>query len=355
MGYKENGAGSTTAPYVVTLGTAGGPRWWTDNQGQPRQGIATAVVVEDGWYLVDCGSGVGRQIRSAGLSMVDLKGIFITHMHSDHIVDLASLMLFAPFEIKDSQKPPIPIFGPGSRGRITPMSPRAQSTPEPVNPNDPGAGIESTFAGLVSAFSADFNDRMRDSLTPGPYDHFAPHDIEIPETVHFDPDENVAPEMDPLVVFQDEGVQVRATLVSHHPTAPAFGFRFDTPAGSVTISGDTAPCKNLIQLAQDTDLLLHEVISLETMAALYTDAAMLQATMDHHRRAHTTAEDAGRVASQANAKALALHHLVPSHAPIEVWQKAADAFDGRLLIPQDLEIISFERSEQDDTVDHSAA
>src|SRR5699024_6520799 len=160
MGYKENPTGSTTAPYVVTLGTAGGPRWWTDSQGQPRQGIATAVVVEDGWYLVDCGSGVGRQIRSAGLSMVDLKGIFITHMHSDHIVDLASLMLFAPFEIKDSQKPPIPIFGPGSRGRITPMSPRAQSTPEPVNPNEPGGGIESTFAGLVSAFSAAFKDRM---------------------------------------------------------------------------------------------------------------------------------------------------------------------------------------------------
>src|SRR5699024_9839325 len=169
----------------------------------------------------------------------------------------------------------IPIYGTGSRGRITPMSHRSETAPEPVNPDDPGAGIESTFAGLVSAFSADFNDRMRDSLTPGPYDHFAPRDIELPEKVNFDPDENVAPEMDPMVVFQDESVQVRATLVSHHPTAPAFGFRFDTPSGSVTISGDTAPCQNLIQLAQNTDLLLHEVISLETMAALYTDDAML--------------------------------------------------------------------------------
>src|SRR5699024_10693051 len=147
--------------------------------------------------------GVGRQIRSAGLSMATLKGIFITHMHSDHIVDLASLMLFAPFEIKDSQKPPIPIYGPGSRGRITPMSHRSETAPEPVNPDDPCAGIEATFAGLVSAFSADFNDRMRDSLTPGPYDHFAPRDIELPEKVNFDPDANVAPEMDPMVVFQD--------------------------------------------------------------------------------------------------------------------------------------------------------
>lgn len=82
-----------SGPYVITLGTAGGPRWSADETGESRQGIATAIVVDDGWYLVDCGSGIGRQIRAAGLSLADLKGVFITHMHSDHIVDLASLVL----------------------------------------------------------------------------------------------------------------------------------------------------------------------------------------------------------------------------------------------------------------------
>lgn len=354
MNQSEHVGLPSSAPHVVTLGTAGGPRWWTDAQGQPRQGIATAIVVNNAWYLVDCGSGVGRQIRSSGLSMVDLRGVFVTHMHSDHTVDLASLMLFAPFEIKQAHKKPIPLLGPGDRGQITPLSVRATNRPEPVNPAAPGGGIESLFSGLTFAYAADLNDRIMDSLTPGPYDQFAPQNIEIPTESGFDPDTNVAPDMDPFVIFEDENVQVSATLVSHPPTAPAFGFRFDTAAGSVTISGDTSPCQNLVRLADQTDLLLHEVISLDTMAELYTNTAMLQATMDHHRRAHTTAEDAGTLATQAGARRLALHHLVPSHAPEEMWHQAASTYDGPLHIPADLEIISFERSAHEHALNETA-
>lgn len=341
-----------SGPYVITLGTAGGPRWSADETGESRQGIATAIVVDDGWYLVDCGSGIGRQIRAAGLSLADLKGVFITHMHSDHIVDLASLVLFAPYEIQGRLTIPIPIFGPGNRERATPLSPHATRPREPVHPANPGAGIQAAFAGVVQAFSADINDRIMDALTLGPYEHFAPQDIAIPEGVDFDPDDNVAPEMDPFLVFQDDRVQVTATLVSHHPTAPAFGFRFDTDSGSVTISGDTAVCQNLVRLAEQTDLLLHEAIHLAAMTGKYEDPAMREATMDHHRRAHTTPEDAGIIASQAGAKRLALHHLVPSHAPMHVWQQAQTTFEGPLFVPEDLEVISFERSEQHDKADH---
>src|SRR5699024_6834441 len=221
------------------------PRWWVDNKSQSRQGISTAIVFEDSWYLIDCGSGLGRQIRASGLSLENLKGVFITHMHSDHVVDLASLILFAPYEKAADSSGPIPSMVPGNRPRVTQLSPHAISTPDPVCPENPGAGIEAAFENLVAAYSADINDRILDSLTPGPYEHFAPEDIAIPGGIAFDADDNVAPDMEPFVVFEDNRVTVRATLVSHHPTAPAFGFRFDTEAGSVTISGDTAPCQNL--------------------------------------------------------------------------------------------------------------
>ncbi|MWA16159.1 hypothetical protein [Streptomyces sp. BA2] len=39
-----------------------------------------------------------------------------------------------------------------------------------------------------------------------------------------------------------------ATLVDHHPAAPAFAYRFDTPNGSVVFSGDTGVSDNLIDL-----------------------------------------------------------------------------------------------------------
>jgi ribonuclease BN (tRNA processing enzyme) len=331
------------APYVITLGTAGGPRWWKDHRGTPRFGIATAVVVNNTWYLVDCGQGAGRQANAAGLDMADLGGIFITHMHSDHTVDLPSLLLFGAFELKNSPRGPIPIVGPGDRGKLPPLSPRATSVPVPVAPLRPTPGVAGLVEGLLGAYATDCNDRIFDSLAKSPTEQFEPREITLPAGIGFDPDTNVAPEMEPFEVFRDANVTVSAILVSHHPTAPAFAFRFDTEAGSVTISGDTAPCANMVRLASGTDLLLHEAINLEILARQYSDAEMLQATMDHHRRAHTTAAEAGQIAYDAGARHLALHHLVPSYSPPEAWAEARSTYNGTLSIPDDLEVIPFGR------------
>ncbi|MBV1777580.1 MBL fold metallo-hydrolase [Paeniglutamicibacter sp. ABSL32-1] len=332
---------SEPIPYVVTLGTAGGPRWWKDHDGTPRFGIATAVVVGETWYLVDCGQGAGRQANAAGLSMSNLGGIFITHMHSDHTVDLPSLLLFGAFELKNSPRGPIPVVGPGDRGKLPPLSPRATSMPEPIAPDRPTPGIEGLVSGILAAYATDCNDRIFDSLAISPAAQFDPREIKLPEGLGFDPDSNVAPDMEPIEVFRDGNVTVTAILVSHHPTAPAYAFRFDTPHGSVTISGDTAPCANMVTLARGTDLLLHEAINLDILAAQYSDAQMLQATMDHHRRAHTTAAEAGQIAADAGVAHLALHHLVPSYSPPEAWTEARTTFGGALSIPDDLEIIPF--------------
>lgn len=332
---------SPLIPYVVTLGTAGGPRWWKDHAGTPRFGIATAVVVGETWYLVDCGQGAGRQANAAGLAMSNLGGIFITHMHSDHTVDLPSLLLFGAFELKNTPRGPIPIVGPGDRGKLPPLSPRATSTPKAVAPNRPTPGVDGLVSGLLAAYATDCNDRIFDSLAVSPEDQFDAREIQLPADLGFDPDTDVAPVMEPIEVFRDENVTVTAILVSHHPTAPAYAFRFDTVAGSVTISGDTAPCANMIRLARGTDLLLHEAINLDVLAAQYSDAQMLQATMDHHRRAHTTAAEAGTIAAQAGVAHLALHHLVPSYSPPEAWDEARTTFDGPLSIPDDLEVIAF--------------
>lgn len=331
---------------VVTLGTAGGPRWWADHLGAPRFGIATAIVVGDRWYLVDCGDGAGHQAKAAGLSMVDLGGIFLTHMHSDHLVDLPSLVLFGAFELKSKVGGPIPIVGPGDRGRLTPLSPRATSSPEVVAPQRPTPGVAGLMDGLLAAYATDINDRIFDSLAKSPRDTFAVREIALPSDCGFDPDHAVAPEMAPIEVFRDDLVTVTATLVSHHPMAPAFAYRIDSAHGSVTISGDTAPCENLVRLASGTDLLLHEAIDLDNLAAQYSDTEMLQATLDHHRRSHTTPADAGRIATRAGAAHLALHHLVPSYVHPEVWHDAKTTFEGPLSIPQDLETLVVSRTEE---------
>lgn len=335
---------TATEPHIVTLGTAGGPRWWADHSGAPRFGIATAVVVGERWYLVDCGDGAGHQAKAAGLDMTDLGGIFLTHMHSDHLVDLPGILLFGAFELKNRAGAPIPIVGPGDRGRLTPLSPQARSVPEPVAPERPTPGAAGLVAGLLAAFATDINDRIFDSLAKSPRDTFDVREIDLADVAGFDPDTEVSPSMEPIVVFQDDLVTVSATLVSHHPMAPAFAFRFDTANGSVTISGDTAPCDNLVRLARDTDLLLHEAIDLDMIAGKYDDAQMRDATMAHHRRSHTTPAAAGAIAARAGARHLALHHLVPSHAHPEVWRDAQTTYDGPLSIPDDLGVLSFARA-----------
>lgn len=86
-------------------------------------------------------------------------------------------------------------------------------------------------------------------------------DIVIPSVSGFkSPNETPVPAMEPFLVHEDERVRVTTTLVNHFPILPAFAFRFDTDDGSVVFSGDSSPCDNLVRLAHNTDVLVHEVI-----------------------------------------------------------------------------------------------
>lgn len=331
-------------PRVVTLGTAGGPRWWTGDEAGRRAGIATAVVVGDSTYLVDAGHGVGRQLMLAGLPISSLRGIFITHLHSDHTIDLGSLAIFGMFTFQENQHR-IKIIGPGDRGELPPVSPRAVVKPVPVFPEQPTPGTAAMFRHLMAAYATDLNDRILDALRPSPFDYFDAEDIAIPAATGYHPNTNPTPQgMEPFEIYRDELVTVTATLVKHPPMAPAFAFRFDTAEGSVTISGDTAPCENLVRLARGTDLLLHEAIDFDWVQRAYGGPGAdetAQASIDHHRKSHTSPAEAVDLANRAGARALALHHLVPGTTPQHVWEAAAQAFRGSFHIPDDLDVIPF--------------
>ena len=320
--------------YAITLGAAGGPKWW--GRQDIDAGISTAVVIDDSVYLVDLGSGASRQLARAGYGYSEVEAVFITHMHSDHTVDLSSMLLFGYSEAGQRK---IPVFGPPARGKLPPLTNFASREPAPVRLDDPTPGIAETLKRLEGAYATDINDRMFDYGSPSPLEYFAVTDIQIPTGVSFDANDNVAPEMEPFTVFEDSRVRVSAILVDHHPTAPAFAFRFDSQYGSIVVSGDTGYCENTIRLAEDCDLLFHEAIDLEMMEHRmrnYPDPRRRDAIMSHHRRAHTTAEDAGRVAQTAGAKALVLHHLVPADTPLENWNQASNTFGGSVHVAEDL-------------------
>lgn len=329
-------------PYIVMLGTAGGPRWWRYGAGQPRAGIATAVVVGGAVYLVDCGYGAGRQLVQAGLDLSGLRAVFLTHLHSDHTADLGTLATYGLYELDGRADDPVRLIGPGNRGVLPPVSPRAAGRPEPVSPDLPTPGTREMFDRLIAAHATDLNDRVLDSLRPGPHDLIHASDIVIPAGSGFHPNDNPTPEMRPFSIYQDDRVAVSAILVEHPPMAPAFGFRFDTEHGSVTFSGDTAYTANMVTLAEGTDLLVHEAIDFGWVDARLQDssgAETSRASRNHHYKSHTSPLDAAKVADEAGASALALHHFVPGDTPVTVWQEAGHAYAGRLYVPDDLDHI----------------
>ena len=118
-----------------------------------------------------------------------------------------------------------------------------------------------------------------------------------------------APDMDPVVIRpeDDHGVTVSAVLVQHAPVFPAFGFRFDTPAGVVVFSGDTGPCANVVRLAQGADVLVHEVIAVELLARRLRRLPNFEAIRNHLASSHSAPEQVGRVATQAGVRTLVLH------------------------------------------------
>ncbi|MFP3243007.1 MAG: MBL fold metallo-hydrolase [Paraburkholderia sp.] len=335
---------------LVLLGTAGGPVWWPNCD---REGISSALVVGDAVYVVDCGDGVGKRYKQAELGpintvsgmtgMENLRGIFLTHLHSDHTIDYFNLFLYGWYDGLAGVKQPVQIYGPGRRGQMEPIfnvpGQPASAPPPIVNPENPTPGTVDMTNYLYQAYALDINDRLRDAHRPDLRTLMQVHDIAIPPVNGFrSPNETPVPKMEPFLVHEDERVRVTATLVNHFPIWPAFAFRFDTDDGSVTFSGDTSPCENLVRLARNSDVLVHEVIDTTWVDALFPppvgekEAAFRQ----HLLSSHTSIDDVGKVAEAAGAKTLVLSHIAPGHAPRTNLMRAQRKFSGQLIIGEDL-------------------
>jgi ribonuclease BN (tRNA processing enzyme) len=274
---------------LILLGTGGGPR--------PRKTVsasAQVIVVNDTLYVVDCGDGVARQLVSAGVSLMKLRHVFITHQHSDHNADYGNLILMAWFSGLQRQ---VETWGPPPLARMTKL--------------------------FFEMNSYDINMRIKDEgLTPL-VPLVRPHELSKG-----------------AVVMQDDNVKVTATLVDHPLVSPAFAYRFDGPDRSIVISGDTARSEALVRLAQGADVLVHEALWVPAVDQIVASAAHASSLKQHIIASHTAAEDCGRVAEAAGVKTLVLSHLVPPDNPQitdQMWIDAASKyFRGRIVVGKDL-------------------
>ncbi|WP_020659307.1 MBL fold metallo-hydrolase [Amycolatopsis benzoatilytica] len=323
---------SSARTKVVLLGTAGGP-----SPSDGRRGIASVLVANGVGYVVDAGAAAAGQLWRGGMGFDAVRGIFVTHLHSDHIADLYNMVWlnWKPRKAGDTVRP-VHVFGPGRAGGL----PDDGGRPVPVvNPANPAPGTADYFAASIVATAYDINERMRDTERADIRNSFTTQDIEVPD-VGAGPAGPFAPDMQPWPVYRDENVEVTATLVAHPPVFPSFAFRFDTPDGAVVFSGDTAVCDNLVRLASGADVLCHEVVDI----AYYTAQQLPPKQLAHLRDSHTDVTDVGKVAARAGVRALALHHFAPADpaaVPDHEWERRVRKdFDGDIVIGHDLDEIA---------------
>lgn len=323
---------------LVLLGTAGGPL-----PSPVREGISQAVVAGGRTHVVDCGSGVTRQLRRARL-LSTLHSVFLTHLHSDHDCDYFNLFLLGWPILQ--QNPPVHTYGPGSAGPMCALPAGDEGEPAIplVYPPNPTPGLVDITEHHIRAHAYDINIRLRDSGRSDLTDLVVPHEIAVPDGIGANPFDAVAPPMQPIVVSEDDHVRVTAILVAHAPVFPAFAFRFDTDDGSVVLSGDTAPTPNLVTLAEGADVLVHEVFD-DAWAgdAGHPDAGdgSWEATQrnQHLVNSHTPLGQVGKVAAEAGVGRLVLTHFIPGDdvLPDGHWRAGAAAgYDGEIIVGRDL-------------------
>jgi ribonuclease BN (tRNA processing enzyme) len=270
------------AAQAILLGTG------TPNAEPDRAGPSVAIIANGTPYIIDFGPGVVRRAVAAHIKPSDLKIAFATHLHSDHTVGLADLIL-TPWTLERAA--PLELYGP--------------------------PGIRAMANHIAAAYREDISVRSHGSEPSNKTGYKV--------NVH---------EIKPGVVYRDDNVIVTAFRVPHGEWREAFGYRFDILGGrSIVISGDTGPTDAVITACNGCDVLVHEV---------YSTAGFARRPVEwqrYHARYHTSSEELAAIAKQARPGLLVLtHQLLWGTSEEDLLAEVTRKYAGRVVNGHDLDV-----------------
>lgn len=174
--------------------------------------------------LFDCGGGVVDNLLRSGRLPKDITHLFLTHYHSDHMMDYARLVHAA----WDEGAPPLQVFGP------TPL-----------------AKINGGYFGPEGVMSHDL--RARTEL-PQSQQVWVARGGTLPRRW---PDPQIT-EIDRSFSFEGDGWRLTSAQATHaQPALECLGFAVEANGKKFVYSGDTGINPQITALCQNADFLLH--------------------------------------------------------------------------------------------------
>ena len=266
----------------------------TPNPNPERMGSAYLVLANDTPYLFDFGSGVVRRVAALSsewggnfskLNVTQLEYAFLSHIHSDHTLGLADLIITPWIMGRDK---PLKIFGPEAAKDMADH--------------------------IIKAYQPDIDYRIYGTQPQNDKGYKA-----------------IFTSIEEGVIYEDKNIMVTAFLNDHGDLAESYGFLIQTDEKTILISGDTGPSANLLRFGNEVDILVHEV---------YSQAGFEKKEPHwkiYHKAHHTSPSELAKIAKKLNPKTLVLSHILFwGSSESEILEEIMKDYDGNVILADDL-------------------
>lgn len=233
-----------------------------------RSSCSVLMAVGDSKLVFDTGPGTLRRLLEADTTIFDISHIFYSHFHPDHSSEFVPFLFATKYTSNQIRKKPLALTA--------------------------GTGF------------LEFYDRLKSVY--GSWIELEPGLLTMVELDHQTRDS-----------YQFEDFRVESAPMAHNEESIAY--RITSPDGcSVVYSGDTDYTENLIELAQNADLLICESALPDNMRVT----------------GHLTPSLAGEIATRSGVKKLVLTHFYPECDQVDIEQECRRAYSGPLILAEDL-------------------
>jgi ribonuclease Z len=293
---------------IVFLGTAGSM--------PTAQRAPAALLVRRGGerLLFDCAEGTQRQLLRSSVGLVELREVFLTHFHADHVLGLPGM--FKTFALRGRELP-LDVYGP--RGLVDLLASLKRVVGKltyelQLHELQPGDVLErdgyrlATFAVAHGVSAVGWS--LIEATRPGRFDVEAADALGVPDG----PARGTLQGGEPVTL--PDGRTVTADEVLGPPRS----------GRKLVITGDTAPAEQVVESAWGADVLV-------------TEATFSEEERDRAKETmHQTAAQAAEVARRANVSLLALTHLSSRYFGTEIAREAREIF-AETVVPRDFDVV----------------